>query len=280
MKILQLSGLFYACTLLILQAQTLKIGHAGHGNRPNGTTVRSGTYQTLSHGDGTFTSSVTREAGETTATTTWNNQNGNGGARSFTDTYDQTGQGTAKGTDESTTNYANGKTSSSQGTWTHTAPGDSTSSGTHVGTNGNVTDVTRDTTTDNGVPTIDATYDNTATGKITTVDKTISRGANGSKQVDTTVMGPNGKKVTSDQTYTKDADGYTKAGTITLPNGEVSTDNINVGVTKDSNGEITRAAVGTITLPNGATKPVDKTETSTRTFTPASASTTTGSTID
>jgi hypothetical protein len=240
----------------------------GGFNRGYGTTERSGTYRSLHHGSRTFSSTVTRQPGSTSGNTDWTNPNGGTGSRTFDNSYTSTGNGTATGTHESSTTYANGKDSSSQGDWTRTAPGDSTYSGTHTGANGNVTDVTRDTTTSNGVRTTDSTYDNTATGKVSTVDKTVSTTASGSKQVDTTATGASGKTVTSDQTFTKDSNGYIQIGTVTGPNGKTATDNKQVAYVKDANGETTRTATGSITGPNGGTKLIGNTETSSTTYLP------------
>ena len=266
-----LGSIFCVGTLLVtLPAQAFPGGGGrfDRGDRANGTTDRSGTYQSLHRGDGTFNSSVTRAPGNTTGTTTWTNRNGGEGDHTFDNTYTKTGTGTAMGTHQSSTTYANGKTSSSQGSWVKTAPGDSTYTGTHTGTNGDVTDVDRTTTTSDGVRTVDTTYDNTTTDKTTTVDKTISTNANGSKQVDTTKTLPDDKTVTSDQTYTKTSDGYDKTGTVTGPNGKTSTDNKDVTFTKDANGDITRTATGSVTGPNGGTKLIGNTETWAKTYTP------------
>ena len=103
------------------------------------------------------------------------------------------------------------------------------------------------------------------------MDKTISSNTNGSKQVDTTATGPNGKTATSDQTYTKDANGYTQTGTVTGPNGGTSTDNRTVGFTQNSNGTTTRTATGSVTGPNGGTKLIGNSETWTKTYTPTPA---------
>lgn len=250
------------------QARPVGIGFGDRGARANGTTTRVGTYDSLHHGSGTFDSTVTRDPGSTTGTTTWTNKNGGVGTHTFDNTYTNTGNGTATGTHEASTTYANGKTSSSDGTWARTAPGDSTYTGTHTGTNGDVTDVDRTKTTSDGVRTIDTTFDNTTTGKTSSIDKTISTNSNGSKQVDTTGVGANGKTVTSDQSFTKTSDGYDKTGTITGPNDKTSTDNVDVIYTKDANGEITRTATGSVTGPNGGTKLIGNTETWTKTFTP------------
>jgi hypothetical protein len=277
---LALSSLFCVGLLFLsLPAQAFRggggFGGGGRGDRANGTTDRSGTYYSLHHGSGTFNSSVTRDPGSTTGTTTWTNKNGGQGDHTFDNTYTKTGAGTATGTHEASTTYANGKTSSSQGSWVKTAPGDSTYTGTHTGTNGDVTDVSRTTTTSDGVRTVDSTYDNTTTGKVTDVDKTISTNANGSKQVDTTKTLPDDKTVTSNQTYTKTSDGYDKTGTVTGPNGNTSTDNKDVTFTKDANGDITRTATGSVTGPNGGTKLIGNTETWTKTYTPNPAPTST-----
>jgi hypothetical protein len=262
------SFVFAASFLAVTSAQARPFGGGGRGDMANGTTDRSGSYYSLHRGSGTFNSSVTRGPGSTTGDTTWTNKNGGQGSHTFDNTYTKTGTGTATGTHESSTTYANGKTSSSQGSWVKTAPGDSTYTGTHTGTNGNVTDVDRTTTTSDGVRTVDSTYDNTTTGKTTDVDKTISTNANGSKQVDTTKTLPDDKTVTSDQTYTKTSDGYDKTGTVTGPNGNTSTDNKDVTFTKDANGDITRTATGSVTGPNGGTKLIGNTETWAKTYTP------------
>ena len=68
-----------------------------------------------------------------------------------------------------------------------------TYTGTHTGTNGQVTDVSKTVTDTNGVKTVDSTYDNTSTGKSATVDKTISN-SDGTRQVDTTATGPTAKR--------------------------------------------------------------------------------------
>jgi hypothetical protein len=270
--------------LLTVPALAFPGDRGGRGAAPNATTDRMGTYNSLHRGSGTFNSSVTRTPGNTMGTTTWTNQNGGMGTHTFDNTYSWTGVGTATGTHDASTTYANGKTSSSMGSWVKTAPGDSTYTGTHTGTNGDVTDVSRDTTTSDGVRTVDSTYDNTTTDKTTTVDKTISANSNGSKQVDKTVTLPDDKTVTSDQTFTKTSDGYDKSGTVTGPNGKTSTDNKDVTYTKDANGEITRTATGSITGPNGNTKLIGNTETWTKTVTPdttpASTTTTTTPPVD
>lgn len=159
-------------------------------------------------------------------------------------------------------------------------PGNSTHSGTQTRANGTITDMARYMITNNGLRTADTTYDNTATEKTTTVDKTVSNGSNGSEQVNTSFTGPNGKTATSDQTYNRAADGYTKNGTVVGPNGKVGKDDVNVTVSKGSNGATTRAAVGTIAGPHGVAKTINNTETSTKTFAPVAASTSTASTID
>lgn len=266
---LLLSGLVFAGAFLAgIPVQAHGIHGGARGARANGTTERSGTYQTLNHGNGTFNSTVNRQPGSATGSTTWANTNGGQGNHAFANTWNNTGNGTGTGTHQASTTYANGKTSSSQGTLTRTAPGDSTYSGTHIGVNGDVTDVSKTATTSDGVRTVDSTYDNTATGKTTTVDKIYSTNANGSRQVDGNITGPNGKTSTSDQTFTRDGNGYTQTGTVTGPNGKTSTDSRDVGYVSDRNGEITRTATGSITGLNGETKQFGNSETCTKSYTP------------
>jgi hypothetical protein len=253
--------------LATTSAQAFHGGGGGLG-RQDGTVDRSGSYRSLHDGSGSFNQSVTHEPGSTTGKTTWTNANGGQGSHTFNNTYTSTGTGTGTGTHSASTDYVNGKTSSSQGSFTKTAPGDSTYSGTHTGTDGDVTNVSKMTTTSDGVRTVDTTYDNTATGKDSSVTKMYSTNANGSKQVDTTATGANGKMVTSDQTYTKTGDGYTQTGTVAGPNGNMSTDNHDVTYTKDANGDTTRTMTGSVTGPNGGTKFIGNTETYDKTVTP------------
>jgi hypothetical protein len=261
---------------LLLASTSAQAFHGGGGRHERmGTTDRSGSYSSLRGGNGTFNSTVTRQPGSTTGNTAWTNQNGGQGSHSFNNTYANTGNGAGTGTHESSTTYADGGTSSSQGTFDRTSPGNSTYTGTHTGVNGDVTDVSKTATTSDGVRTVDSTYDNTTTGKTSTVDKTIDTNANGSKQVDTTATGPNGKSVTSDQNYTQEGNGYSKTGTVTGPNGNTATDNKDVTFTNDGNGEVTRTATGAVTGPNGNTKLTGNTETWTKTYTPNPAPTTT-----
>jgi hypothetical protein len=265
-KTLLLSSLFCVATLMFATTTQAYPGDRyARGNRMNATTNRSGTYQRLNGGSGTFNQSVTRTPGSATGSTTWTNAKGGTGSHTFDNTWNKS---TDTGTHESSTTYADGKTSSSQGDWTKTGTGAADYTGTHTGVNGQTTDVSKSVSDVSGVKTVDSTYTNPTTGKSSTVDKTISGG-----QVDTTATGPNGKTVTSDQTYAKTSDGYTQTGTVTGPNGKTSTDNHDVSYTTGSNGQITRTATGSVTGPNGNTKDFGNTETYTKTVTPNPAPT-------
>ena len=106
------------------------------------------------------------------------------------------------------------------------------------------------------------------------MSKTVTR-SDGTKTVNSTYTNPTtGKSVTSDQTYAKTSNGWTETGTVTGPNGGVSTDNKTVSFTNNSNGTVTRTATGTVTGPNGNVKQTGNSETWTKTFTPASTTTT------
>ena len=172
----------------------------------------SGTFQTQRGGSGIFNQTVTRTPGSATGGTNWTNARGDTGDHSLSRIPGIESTGT--GTHDSSTTYANGKTSSSQGDWTKTGNGSASYSGTHTGVNGQTTDVSKTASDTNGVKTVDSTYTNPTTGKSSTVDKSIS-----GNQVTTTATGPNGKTTTSDQTYTKSGTGYTQTGTVTGPNG-------------------------------------------------------------
>ena len=100
------------------------------------------------------------------------------------------------------------------------------------------------------------------------------------KQVDTTATGANGKTVTSDQTYTKTADGHIQTGTVTGPNGNTSSDNRDVTYTHDANGDTTRTMTGSVTGPNGGTKLLGNTETYSKTVTPSTPAPTLPPTTD
>src|ERR1700733_6837061 len=74
---LTLSSLFCVGALLLtLPAQAFG---GARGARAGGTTDRSGTYSSLHYGSGTFNSTVNRQPGSATGTTTWTNQNGGQG---------------------------------------------------------------------------------------------------------------------------------------------------------------------------------------------------------
>jgi hypothetical protein len=264
-KLLVPSSFFYLGAMLIATS-AYSFPHTGGGFAANATTVRTGTYQSLHNGSGTFTQTVTRAPGSKTGTTTWTNAKGQTGDHTFDDTWNKS---TGTGTVSASTTYANGKTSSTQGDWTKTGQGDASYTGTHTNTSGQVTDVSKSVTDVNGVKTIDSTYTNTATGKTTTVDRSITN-ANGVKQVDTTKTNPNGTTRVSDQTYTKTGNGYDQTGTVTHANGKVTTDNKDVNVTTDANGDITRTMTGSITGPNGGTRLIGNSETYSQTVTPNS----------
>ena len=256
---------------IILTTPALARPYGGRDADPDATVDRSGNYQSLRGGYGTFNQSVTRAPGSADGSTTWTNRWGGNGTHTFANQWNRS---TGTGTHDSTTTYADGKTSSSQGDWTKTGTGAANYTGTHTGVNGLTTDVSKSVTDANGVKTVDSTYTNPTTDKSSTVDKTIT-GSNGSKQVDTTATGPNGKTATSDQAYTKTSDGFNQTGTVTGASGKTSTDARTVTYTPDSNGQTTRTANGSVTGPNGKTTPFGNTETYTKTVTPTPAPSTT-----
>ena len=92
-----LSSLFCAGAMFIATyAQAFpRDGGGGAGNRADGTVDRSGTYQSLHRGSGTFNRSVTHSPGSTTGSTTWTNSKGGTGTHTFDNTWNKsTGTGT------------------------------------------------------------------------------------------------------------------------------------------------------------------------------------------
>jgi hypothetical protein len=237
------------------------------GFERSGTFQRSGTYQNSRGGSGTFDRTVSHQPGSTTGMTTWQNFRG-AGTHTFNNNWNSI---TGTGTHEASTTYADGKTSSSDGTLTRTAPGDFSYTGTHTGVNGQTTDVSRTSSFNSSTDTrtVESTYTNPTTDKSSTVDKTVAYDPSaGTRTVDKTTTGANGKTVTSDQTYTKSSDGYVKDGTVTGPNGKTSTDESTVTYAKDPNGETTRTQTTEVTGPNGQVHTGSNSETYNQSFTP------------
>ncbi len=153
--------------LVTTSAQAFPRGSSGGPWRsgaaqPDGTVDRSGTYQSLHHGSGTFSQSATHTPGSTTDSTTWTNAHGGTGSHTLDNTWNKS---TGTGTHTSSTTYADGKTSASQGDWTKAGTGSAAYTGTYTGVNGHTTDVSKSVTDTNGVKTIDDTYTNPTTGK-------------------------------------------------------------------------------------------------------------------
>jgi len=251
---------FLACITTMLLASTAQA--RPHGARTNDATERSGSYENR-FGNGTFSQNVNRSPGSANGSTTWTNANGSQGSHTFNNTWDSS---TGTGTHQSSTTLANGKTTSSQGTAAKTDNG-YTYTGIATGPKGNTTDVSKTVTTSKGTRIADTTYTNPVTGKNSTVDR-MTTYANGSKQISTTAASPNGKTAISNQDFTKSASGYSQTGTVTGPNGSVSTDNRNVSYIQNSDGTITRTMTGSVTGPHGNTTPIGNSETYNKSYTP------------
>jgi hypothetical protein len=237
---------------------------------PFGQHARSGTYQNSRGGSGTFTQNYSHTPGSTSGSSSFQGANGHGFTHTFNNNWNKS---TGTGTHESSTTYNDGKTSSSQGSITKTGQGDYSYAGTHTGVNGQTTDVSRTSSFNSSTDTrtVDSTYTNPTTGKSSTVDKSVGYDPSaGTRTVDKTATGPNGKTSTSDQTFTKTNDGYTRDGTLTGPNGKTATDQSTVTFTKDANGDTTRTQTSEVTGPNGKEHTGSNTETYSQSTTPAS----------
>lgn len=212
---------------------------------------REGFWATSGGRSGTFQRNVYRQPGLGAHSTTWQNSGGGQGYHTGVNTWSRQ---TGTCTHNSSTTYANGKTSSSQGTLTKTGPGSYSYSGTHTGVNGNTTSINKTATrTGNGTGTIDTTYTGPH-GKTATKDKTITRNGNGTASVNTTYTGPNGKSAVKDKTVMRTPNGHASVSTTVGPNGKTRSTGRVVTYNNNGNGTETRTATTDVINASGQTK--------------------------
>jgi hypothetical protein len=166
---------------------------------------RSGSYKGR-RTSGTWQQQTHRSRGHVERNTTWQNGRGQGSRASERNWSRETGTGSYS----STTNRANGRTSSRQGTVTKTGDGSCTLDGTRT----------------------------TAKGKVIDVEKTFTKNPDGSRSLHSVYTGPEGQTRTVDSSLQKTDTGRSVTGTYSSSGGKSGSFESNLthtesGVVKD-----------------------------------------------